>query len=71
MGETLTYENQFVQNNDDQFIVGGNNTISVGLDDYGWNHSKPPNYGYDLSSWSRLSKPLRTTNTQYGMIEEG
>ena len=71
MGETLTYKNQFVQNNDDKFIVGGNNTISVGLDDYGWNHSRPPDYGYDLSSWSWLSKPYRTTNTQYGMIEEG
>ena len=71
MGEILTYKNQFVQNNDDQFIVGGKNTISVGLDDYGWNHSRPPDYGYDLSSWSWLSKPLRTTNTQYGMIEYG
>ena len=71
MGVTQTYKNQFVQKNDDQFIVGGKNTISVGLDDYGWNHSRPPNYGYDLSSWSWLSKPLRTTNTSYGMIEEG
>lgn len=71
MGEILQYKNQFVQNSDDQFIVGGKNTISVGLDDYGWNHSRPPDYGYDLSSWSWLSKPLRTTNTQYGMIEYG
>lgn len=70
MGETLTYKNQFVQNNDAQFIVGGKNTISVGLDDYGWNHSRP-DFSLDLSSWSWLSKPLRTTNTQYGMIEEG
>ena len=70
-GVIQKYENQFVQDNDDKFIVGGKNTISVGLDDYGWNHSRPPDYGFDLSSWSWLSKPYRTTNTDYGMIEYG
>lgn len=55
----MKYENQFVQKNDAESIVGGNNTISVGLD------------LSSLSSWSWLSRPLRITNTLYYMIEEG